>query len=111
MARNWADIVTVAARGRGKSTAISSLMRPGLAEVRIDGRAHFRVRYAAQPQAEGDVAADGEPGKQRVGLEDHAAVPAGAFNAPAIEQQFPSARLGEAGDEVQEARFAAAGWP
>src|SRR5262249_422292 len=52
-----------------------------------------------------------EPGKQRVGLEDHAAVGAGAGDRSAVEEDAARGRLIEARDQAEEGRLAAARGP
>jgi hypothetical protein len=51
------------------------------------------LRHALLPQAEADVLLHGQPGKQRVGLEHHAAVRPGPRDRLAVEQHAPGGRL------------------
>ena len=63
--------------------------------------------HAALTQAETDVLLDRQPGKQRVALEHHAAVGAGAFDRLAVEHDLPGGRKVQPGHDAQQRRFAA----
>src|SRR5206468_2799722 len=66
---------------------------------------------AAHAQAEHHVALDGQPRKERVALEHHAAVVARSGDRLAIEKHL-AARLGvEPGEDARERRLAAARGP
>ncbi len=54
---------------------------------------------------------DGQPGEERVGLKDHAAVGAGAAHRRAVDEDPTRGRLIEAGDDAQQRRLAAARGP
>ena len=70
------------------------------------------LAHALHLQAEGDVAQRGAPGKQ-LGeiLEHHAAVLAVALHRLAADRDHAAGRLQEAGDDVEQRGFAAAGRP
>src|SRR5258705_13924592 len=57
----------------------------------------------------GDVAEHGAPRQQRMALEDHRAVEAGAFNGLPVDDDGTLARLVEAGHDVEHRRLAATG--
>ncbi len=59
--------------------------------------------------AEHDVIQGGEPGEEGGGLEDDAAVGAGAGEFPIAEDHVAAAFFGEAGDHGEHGGFAAAG--
>ena len=67
------------------------------------------LRHASLAQSEGDVVGDGEPGKERVGLEHHAAIGARAGDGLAVEQHAARGGAVEAGNDAQQRRLAAAG--
>src|SRR5262249_13176894 len=52
-----------------------------------------------------------EPREQRVGLEHHAAIAARPVDRPAVERHRAGRGLGEAGDDAQQGRLAAARGP
>jgi hypothetical protein len=64
-------------------------------------------RHAALARAELDVLHHRQPGKQRVALEHHAAVGAGAGDGPAVEGHGAGGRPVEAGDDAQQRGLAA----
>ncbi len=83
----------------------------------IDELLRMRLHLGAIPFAPfrghciGDVAEHGAPRQQRVALEDHRAVEAGAFNGLSVDDDRALARLVEAGQDVQDRGLAAAGMP
>ena len=68
----------------------------------------LRARQAALAQAEADVVQHRQPGEQRVALEHHAAVGAGAVDALAVEQHLAGGRVVQPGDDAQQRALAAA---
>jgi hypothetical protein len=64
-----------------------------------------------QPVAETRVLQDRVPREQRVALEDHAALAAGAVDALAIQPDRAARRFVEARDQLQDRGFAATRWP
>ena len=80
-----------------------------LADEGIGDLVALRLGHAALAQAEGDVLAHGQPGKQRVGLEHHAAVGARAGHLASVEHHASAGRAIEAGDDAQQRGLAAAG--
>ncbi len=79
-----------------------------LADQPVGDPAALRGRRAFQLEAELDVALHRQPGEQRVALEHHAALGRGAGDRPAVEGDDALGRLGEAGDQAQQGRLAAA---
>src|SRR3954466_5158239 len=59
----------------------------------------------------GDVAEHGAPRQQRVALEDHGAVEAGALDGLPVDDDGALARLIKPGQNIQHRRLAAAGMP
>src|ERR1700726_3622355 len=76
-------------------------------------RLHFRPVPIAPLRGHGigDVAEHGAPRQQRVALENHSAIEAGAFNRLAVDDHGALARLIEAGKYIQHRSLAAAGVP
>src|SRR5690606_26460383 len=70
------------------------------------GRAH-----AALAQAKADVLFDGQPGKQRIALEDHAAVGTGALDRAPVEQHLALGRIVQPRHDAQERGLSTARWP
>ena len=60
-------------------------------------------------EPEFDVLRHRQPGKERVGLEDHAAVGAGSAHLAAVEEHAAAGRPVEPGDDAQQRRLPAAG--
>ncbi|MNI70606.1 hypothetical protein D3C73_1264280 [compost metagenome] len=79
--------------------------------VVIDDVLALRRRHATPLEAELDVLAHRQPREQRVALEHHAAVRAGAFDLLAANVNLTRGRFGQAGGEIQQARLAAARRP
>ncbi|MNC49752.1 hypothetical protein D3C75_989510 [compost metagenome] len=86
--------------------------------VEVDQGQHFAglgftlgAWHAGQFQAEGDVAQHVLPGQQRIVLEHHAALGAGALDGHAVQGDAPAAGGDEAGDQVEQRGLAAAGRP
>lgn len=71
----------------------------------------FGLADATHLQAELDVLPHRHPGKQRILLEDDAALRAGRFDRPAAEAQAPLRGSEKPGDHVQQGALAAAGRP
>ena len=65
--------------------------------------------FSRSPNA--TLSRDGEPGKQRVGLEHHAAIGAGPVTGRPSSRIAPGGRRVEPGDQAQQGRLAAAGRP
>ncbi|MNQ66294.1 hypothetical protein D3C85_807840 [compost metagenome] len=79
--------------------------------VVIDDVLALRRRHATPLEAELDVLPHRQPREQRVALEHHAAVRAGAFDLLAANVNLTRGRFGQAGGEIQQARLAAARRP
>jgi hypothetical protein len=79
-------------------------------QVAVDDRVAARrvLAVGGEAQAELDVAAHREPGKDAVLLEDDAAVGPGALDRRVVEQDDAARRLDEAADHVHQRRLAAA---
>src|SRR3954453_10754013 len=80
-----------------------------LADEGVSDLVSLRLGHATLAQAEGDVLAHRQPGKQRVGLEHHAAIGAGAGHLASIEHHTSAGRAIEAGDDAKQRGLAAAG--
>src|SRR5690606_32475027 len=80
-----------------------------LVDIAVDDLPHLLRRNATFAKAEGDVFANGEPGKQRVGLEHHAAVGARSPDVGALQRDSAGGRAIEPGDDPQKRRLSAAG--
>ncbi|MCY1403393.1 hypothetical protein D9M71_185730 [compost metagenome] len=76
-------------------------------DVVVDNILALRRRHAAPLEAELDVLPHGQPREQRVALEHHAAIRAGAFHLLAADVDLPRRRFRQAGGEVQQTRFTA----
>src|SRR5687767_13700167 len=61
-------------------------LQADLGDVFGDDRVALRRRRSLLAQAEGTVLRDVEPGKERVGLEHHAAVGARTLNRPPVQK-------------------------
>jgi hypothetical protein len=75
----------------------------------VGDRLHLGARQPPLARAEADVLAHRHPGEQRVVLEHHAAVAAGAADALAVDEDLAAGWLLEAGDDAQHSGLAAAG--
>ena len=101
--------------GRSLLHAAGELFRPmvleaaqaDLVDIAIDNLPFFLLGNAAFAQAEGDVFADRQPGKQRIGLEHHAAIRPRPRHRPTGQQHFARRRAVETGDDAQQGRFSA----
>ncbi|MNZ84530.1 hypothetical protein D3C78_1032920 [compost metagenome] len=71
-------------------------------DIAIDNLPFFLLGHAAFAQAEGDVFADRQPGKQRIGLEHHAAIRPRARHRLAGEKDLTRRRAVETGDDAQQ---------
>jgi hypothetical protein len=97
--------------------AAGELLRVGVFEFgeadKLDPLAGFAFGRAAgstgHEGAEHDVLFDGLPGEEGVGLEDHAAIRAGAGDGLAIDANIAGSRCFQAGEYAGEGGFAAAG--
>ncbi len=76
----------------------------------LDRRAHARgaLDHGHVPQAETDIARDGEPRHQARLLEHHRDLVTGSVDRPAVEQRAAAVRPVEAGEQAQEGALAAA---
>ena len=105
--------------GDALAHAAGKLGRPavgGVAEAdHVDVAPHARLplgaRHALEDRVDGErhVGADGEPRHQRIGLEDDAAVGAGALDPVAADGDLAGVGHGEAGHQRDEGRLARAG--
>jgi hypothetical protein len=66
-------------------------------------------QFSLSPDSQGDVLAHRQPGQQRIVLEHHHLVRAGAAHRLAIHQHRAARGQIEAGDHVEQGRLAAAG--
>ena len=73
----------------------------------LRGRAPLGRATAGDPQAELHVLSDGEPGKERVLLKDHAALGTGSAHIAAVDDHFACGRRDQAGGDGERRRFAA----
>ncbi len=69
----------------------------------------FEPARAIDLEPEHDILFDREPGEQRVPLKHHAAIPAGARDRLALQQDLARAVLFEAGENARQRRVAATG--
>jgi hypothetical protein len=63
----------------------------------------------ALPRTKADILSNRHPRKQRVILENHAAVAAGAVDGVAVDRNVPGGWFLESGDDPQQRRLSAAG--
>ena len=82
--------------------------QPDLGDEAVADLVLLRKLHALLAQAETDVLADVEPGEERVALEHHAAVGAGAHDPGAVEPDLAGRRRLEPGDQPQQGGLAAA---
>src|SRR5262245_962347 len=82
-----------------------------LADERIRDLATLGLRNPAFAQAECDVLPHGQPRKQRVVLEHHAAIRSRSSHLASVENDAPAGRPVEACDDTEQGGFAAAGGP
>src|ERR1700727_1680358 len=75
-----------------------------------DDLAAFLRGNATPARAEFDILGDRQPGEERVGLEDHAAIEARPIHRLGADHNLAAGYIDEAGREVQQARLAAARW-
>src|ERR1019366_4321557 len=66
------------------------------------------ARHSLFLEAVGNVAGDGAPGKERVALEDDAALRPGAGDRVVVEQDLARARREKTADQVEQRALAAA---
>jgi hypothetical protein len=73
------------------------------------GRFPFRQRYPLRLKTIENIPPYRQPGKQRIFLEDDAAIRSGAGNAPAVDTHL-ALGVDEAADDVEQGALATAGW-
>src|SRR5262249_48625930 len=106
-----------AGNGRALLHAAGELLRPvvlkagqpDLSNEGIGDLVTFVLRYAALAQAEGDVLAYGQPGKQRVGLEHHSAIGAGTGHLAPVECDATAGRPVKTCNDAKQRGLAATG--
>jgi hypothetical protein len=86
-------------------------LEPDEIDIGGDDLGTLALGHAAFAQAEGDVLGDRQPRKQRVGLEDHAAIRPRPGDCLAVEQHAAFTRCFQPGDNAQQRRLSAAGRP
>ena len=99
---------------RLRRQAVGELGQPHLFHHRVGGLVALGLRLPAHPQRKGDVVADGQMRKQRVGLEHHRGAPLDrrqAGDVLAADHDLACGRLLVAGDHPQDRGLAAAGRP
>src|SRR5206468_3899598 len=69
----------------------------------------LRLRLACDLEREGDILADGAPGKRRLFLEHHADRGMRAFQGLARDRDTPIVAVEQAADDVEQSGLAAAG--
>ena len=79
-----------------------------LIEVEIDDLAALRRRHALALRTVFDILADGQPRKQRIGLEHHAAIGARLADGPSAHLDRAAGAVLQAGDQIEQARLATA---
>ena len=99
------------AAGQLLGVVVGETRQADFIDVVIDDLLALRRRHAATLEAELDVLPHGQPREQRVALEHHAAIRAGALHLLTADVDLSFRGLIQAGREVQQTRLAAARRP
>src|SRR5262249_11960726 len=97
-----------AARQFARKTVLEALQPDG-ADKSLDGLFAPLARRSAHLEAVADILRDGQPRKERILLEDDAAIDTWAGHRLAIDLDGPAVRADKASKNVEERAFAAAG--